>query len=233
MRKIYSQFSIKRKQQGMTLVGLMLSLVITLVSALVSLNLYVYNVRAVESIRTATTHNLSIMTSLIFVQKKIQAAGFGIAGANENDVITLFTPAVDSTPASRAILWRFFDNGTVKCHGIREIGVTPNGQSYRQLEQVTSVSDCNTTTALVNLAFDGPSEILGRWKINSLLSSHLATHETLFNFQVSKATCSISRLTTSGEHSLAIVSVPNTAGLNGHAIPSNVINICLVNVHPS
>ncbi len=211
----------------------MLSLVITLLSVLVSLNLYIHNTRTVESIRTATAHNLTIMTSLVFVQKKIQGAGFGIANADENDVIALFTPSSNSTPASRAILWRFIDNGSVECHGIRDIGITSNSRSYRQLEQLTSVVDCNTTTALVNFAWDGPSEILGRWEIDSLLSTYLATNETLFNFQVSKATCSISRLTTSGEHSLATISVPNTAGLNGHAIPSNVTNICLVNVHPS
>lgn len=233
MHKKHTQWSIKHTQQGMTLTGLMLSLVITLLSVLVSLNLHINNERTVDLIRTTNTHNLTLMTSLVFLQKKIQEAGFGIVGANENDVVTVFAPSSSSAPASRALLWRFRDNGTTKCHGIRDIGITPNGRSFRQLEQIASVADCNTTASLENLAWDETTEVLGRWGIDSLLSAHLATNDTLFTFEVSKANCSLSRLTTSGEHSIATISAPNTAGLNGHAIPSNVISICLVNVHPS
>ncbi len=233
MYKNFTQPSSRHTQQGMTLIGLMLSLVLTLASALVGINLHINNQRTVDSIRNATAHNLTLMTSLVVIQKKIQAAGFGIVGANENDVTTVFIPSTPDTPASRAIFWRFIEGGATKCYGIREIGITPNGQSFRQLDTITSVSDCNTTGALESLAWDGPSKRLGRWGIDSLLSIYLATNGTLFNFQLSKADCSISRLTTSNEHSKVTVTVPNTAGLNGHAIPSNIIEICLTNVHPN
>ncbi len=211
----------------------MISIVITLLSVLTSLHLYLQNERTVDSIRTATSHNRILMTAMIVVQKKIQAAGFGIAGADENDITTVFTSSSASTPASRAILWRYIDNGIVECQGIREIGITMNDRPYRQLNNITSVSDCNTTSPLGSLAWGGDTEILGQWEIDNLLSAYLATNDTLFNFQVSKENCAISRLTTSGEHSIATISAPNTAGLNGHAIPSNAINICLVNVHPN
>lgn len=233
MQQKHNRPPIKRTQQGLTLIGLMISIVITLLSVLTSLHLYFYNERTVDSIRAATAHNRALMSAMVVIQKKIQAAGFGIAGADEEDVVTLFTPSSSSAPASRAILWRYIDNGIVECQGVREVGITINNQSYRQLRNITSVSDCNTSAPLGSLAWDGATDILGHWEIDNLLSAHLATNETLFNFHLSKADCSISRLTTSGEHSIATISVPNTAGLNGHAIPSNVINICLVNVQPN
>ena len=203
-----------------------------MVCVLISLRVYINNVRAANDIRTSASHNRMLMTALNVAQKEIQAAGFGIAGADENDVATVFSPGSSSMPATRSILWRYFDDGVVQCRGLRETGVEIDGSTYRQLDLIESTADCNTTSSLTSLAWDGVSGNLGLWEIKGMLSPYIDTNETLFNFQLSQADCSVSRLAPASEHTIATVSAPNIAELNGHALPSNVINFCLVNIHP-
>lgn len=220
-------------QRGMTLVSLMVSMAIMLSGVLVSLNLHSNNERSVDLLRTDTTHNRLLMTAMIVAQKELQGAGYGIGGANENDVITQFTSKISSTPATRSILWRYMDNGIVSCRGLREGGITLEEKEYRSLDLIESTTDCNTTLPLENLAWDTTAGNLGLWEIQGQLATHLETNETLFDFQIAAGNCSAYRLMTATQYLIATISVPDTAELNGHVLPSNTVDLCLINVRPS
>lgn len=232
-KQFYFSTKAKNAQRGMTLISLMVSVVIMLVGVLTSLRLHNSHEQSVDFIRNATTHNRQLMTALLTVQKVIPAAGFGIAGASDNDVITQFTSGSSSSSASSSIFWRLVENGAVECHGLRDSGVTIDGTDYRKLDLITSIADCNAGSSLTSFSWDGVAANLGLWKIEDALIPYINTNETLFKFELAKEDCTMSRLMASAERFVVKVSAPNTAELNGHVLPSNVVKFCLINVHPS
>lgn len=223
----------RENQYGMTLISLMISTVIVLLGVLVSLRLHSNHEQSVERVRSATAHDRLIMSTLTIARKEIPGAGYRIAGADQDDVITVFTAATSSAPASRSIMWRYREGTSVECHGLRETEVTIDTVAYRQLELIGSSADCNTTSALNTLYWLDIPDNLGLWEVRDTLATYVATNGTLFNFQLSQQSCSNSRLKTPALHLVATVSAPNIAELNGASVPSNTMDLCLVNISPS
>jgi len=225
-------------QRGFTLTGLMISIALVQIVVLVSLKFQSVHHGAVADIREASTHNRVLTTALAFSQKELRGAGFGIVDAtandtmnpSNNDIITTFTLGNATTPPSTSILWRYQNGATVECRGLRETGVTIDDTDYRQLEFISDPTNCNLTSNLSSFVWNVTVANLGLWEINDSLQQYLDTNGTLFNFQVNTGTCAIPQLTTADTHAIARVQAPNTAALNGNVVPSNISNICLVNI---
>lgn len=224
-----------RLQKGFTLTGLMISIVLVQAVVLVSLKLQSSHHRSVSDVQTTAVHNRVLITALIVAQKEIQSAGYGIVGADENDIATLFTLPTSTTAASHSIVWRYTEDGLTYCRGLQETGVTLDGIEYRQLDFVRTPSDCNSGSPLANKVWDTVISNLGRWEIDDLLQAHLDNNGTLFNFQLAKQICTVNGITPNNvaPNYVATISVPNRAELNGHILPSNVYDLCLLNIHPS
>lgn len=226
------------QQRGFTLTGLMISIVLVQIVVLVSLKFQSTHHSAVSDIRETSNHNRALTTALAFSQKELRGAGFGITGAtandivnpNNNDIITRSSLGNATTSPSTSILWRYQNGATVECRGLRDIGVTIDHIHYRQLDFISTPSDCDLTSNLANFAWNETVATLGVWEINNLLQTYLNSNGTLFSFQVNMGTCSIQALTPSAQHAIATIQAPNIAELNGNAVPSNVRNICLVNI---
>jgi len=221
----------RKTQQGFTLTGLMISIALVQVVVLVSLKLQSSHHRTIEDIRISSAHNRVLATALTIAKKEIQWAGYGIDAAGQTDIIVQNTLPTASTPFQHAVLWRYRGAaGFANCRGLVDRGVTIDGKNYRQLDFIRSPSGCTYSSNLNSFPWDGVVGTLGVWEIDDLLQAHLDNNGSLFNFQVQPATCSVPGLADSQMRTVATISVPNTAELNGNNVPSNTHNICLLNL---
>lgn len=219
-------------QQGMSLISLMIGVSLSIFGMLVTTSMHARHQVAVNSLQHAIIHNRLLITAMSTMQKEVQSAGYGITGADQNDIITLFVPATSTVPASRTLLWRYRDSGAVVCRGIRESGFFTNNIERRVLNTITSPLDCDETTPLQNFAWSGVDGHLGQWDVRNELVTHINNNDTLFSFGLLDTTCSTSGGTQTGRHLLATISAPNNAELNGSMAAQNSVTACLINIQP-
>ena len=222
----------RKSQTGTSLISLMLGVTLSIFGMLVTTSMHARHQAAVNSLEYSISHNRQLITALISIEKEVQSAGYGITMADQSNIITQTTPATATTPAGHSLLWRYVDNGTTVCRGLRERGFFEDGIEHRALILISSPTDCNTTTPLQNFLWDRLEGRLGQWEVRNELTDYINTNETLFTFNLTSATCSSPGQTQFGTHLIATVSAPNTAELNGNAIPANNVTACLLNIFP-
>jgi Tfp pilus assembly protein PilW len=229
-------------QRGLSLIGLLIGLLISVLCILASLTLYKSLIRVATESKLDSMHDGQLAAAALVIQMEVQSAGYGITGADADDILVRI-PAT----GERQLLWRYtLDNGTTfECRGLHESSMTEsNGDKYRVLRVIKASSGCNGTVALGTLNWNTQLSVLGRWRefddgvADQGLDKYLSTNSTLFSFSVPSTPVACN--TTYGaiasptvNHLQLRVTAPSSANLQGAAgLPVNTYDFCLPNTYP-
>lgn len=228
-------------QRGLSLIGLLIGLLISVLCILASLTLYKTLIRVATESTIDSRHDGQIATASLVIQMEVQTAGYGIADADEDDVL-----ADAPTVGEQRFLWRYSpDQGTTfECRGLHEYQVVEGVETFRVL-RVIKGTGCNGTAALSSFNWTTEVSVLGRWRVfddgvsATGLDAHIATHKTLFKFTVPSLTGSPctpfgAGSGTTQNHLQLQVTAPGSANLQGAVgVPLNTYSYCLANTYPT
>jgi Tfp pilus assembly protein PilV len=228
-----------RFQYGMSLIGLLIGLLISMLCILASLSLYKTLIHVAAESKIDSNHDGQLAAASLVMQMEVQSAGYGIANANTNDIVV-------NVPAAgeKRLLWRYStDNGaTFLCRGLHEYSETANSQTYRVLRVIKVSAGCNGTAALTSFTWNTQLSVLGRWIVvnngvtASGLPQYLTDNSTLFGFTLATASCSPYGVsgTTAVNHLQLTVTAPGAARLAGATgVTLNTYHYCLANTYPT
>jgi type II secretory pathway pseudopilin PulG len=226
------------KQQGMTLIGLLIGLLISMLCILASLSLYKTLIRVAAESKLDSLHDGQLAAASLVIQMEVQSAGFGIENAGVNDVM-MRAPAAGELQ----LLWRYRKaDGNFECRGLHESALTENGENFRLLRVIRVASGCNDTAALDTFDWSTQVSVLGRWRVyddgaaDLGLDKHIADNGTLFNFSISTVACNpYGAIGSEAENHLQLqVTAPSSARLQGAAgVGLNTYDFCLPNTYPT
>jgi hypothetical protein len=229
-------------QRGLSLIGLLIGLLISVLCILASLTLYKTMIRVAAESTVDSRHDGQIATASLVIQMEVQTAGYGIANADLDDVLQ-DAPSV----GQQRLLWRYSpgpNHGTTfECRGLHEHEVVENGETFRVL-RVIKGTGCNGTAALSSFNWSTEVSVLGRWRVfddgvsATGLDDHIATHKTLFKFMVSSigSPCTPfgAETGTAQNHLKLQVTAPGSANLQGAVgVALNTYDYCLANTYPT
>ena len=226
-------------ESGLSLVGLLIGLLISVLCILGSLSLYKNLIQVATVSKVDSQHDGQMAAALLFAQLGLQSAGYGIADADGDDVVRV--PYSSATPTiGEKLLWRSAEanGGSLKCRGLVEEQTTDSdGLVYRQLKLIEATSGCTTSAALPSVGWPPGGTVVARWLVapNGTLKSYLTSNTTLFKFNVASAVCTPFGTDTSvtAKHILVTVEAPGSALVNGATgITTNKYFYCLSNTYP-
>jgi len=223
---------VRKNQQGVSLISLMIGIAIALVCVLASLQLYAAHRISTGQMKVGSKHSRQLSSAFVVVEKQLMAAGYGIESAGLSDVVVHNIAGTSTTPATISLYWRFSD-GAVVCRGLRETSEEFDGKEYRVLTALESNTDCDETTALTSMPWDIEAGVLGNWPVENELAAYIAANETFFDFEITTKDCAPFRVVDSASHISVSVQAPSVVELNGlTGVPQNGIDICLINTQP-
>lgn len=231
-----SKLSRRDKQSGISLIGLMVGLFISMMCILASLTLYKNLIHVAAESKVDTVFDGQMTTALMVAQMQIQTAGFGIDDAGTDDIVVQTTPQAGSVDAKSELLWRYQEGATVKCVGLVDetVSVTENSESYifRRLMMQQVDSGCNTTTNLVDMTWT-PSSVLARWNRIGTLKTYINGGNNLFNYSLATVQCSPFGAVAQDQHLQITITTPSSTTLNTSAgTAENSLLLCLPNTYP-
>jgi Tfp pilus assembly protein PilW len=223
------------RQYGMSLIGLLIGLLISVLCILASLTLYKNLIHVATESKLDSNHDGQIASAMLVMQLEVLSAGYGIEEANFDHIIR-------HTPESGEIqlLWRFSpDSGTTfECRGFHEEQLDDDG-IFRVLKLIKATSGCNGTATLSSLSWEDVSE-LGRWRVvddgvtGVGLDDHILTKSTMFDFKLEEKLCSPYGASSGAteNHGFLTVTVPGSAALqNAPGITASEYQFCLPNIY--
>lgn len=233
------------QQKGLSLIGLMIGLLISVLCILGSLTLYKNLIQVATESKLDSNHDGQLASAMLVIQLGVQNAGFGIEPDATTPSILINNPEAGKTQ----LLWRFLKDGTIdeyECRGLHEEQDTTNGV-FRVLKVIKVVDGtCDESTPLENFTWetDNPLVVLGRWRVleddvaGVGLDDYITTNGTMFNFQLAtNVKCNPYGANTSADdlHAFLTVSVPGSVflqGLNATDITrASKYEYCLTNIH--
>lgn len=225
-------------QKGLSLIGLLIGLLISVMCILASLGLYKNLIQVATVNKLDANHDGNLAAALLTIQMEVQSAGYGIDNAkNGTHIMTTY----DSTAKKRYLFWRFSTaTGVYQCRGLLEQKVTVSDEVFQELSLVTPASGCTETAVLSNLTWSTTVATLGRWRVYddgdalSGLDKRVADNGTLFSFGLNtQAVCSpYGASTTTGNRTRLVVTAPGSAYLQGATGVANTYEFCLPNIYP-
>jgi len=220
----------------MTLVGLLIGLLISVLCMLGSLTLYKNLIQVATESKLDSNHDGQLASAMLTVQLEVQSAGFGIDNASLNHIVIN-----EPETGKRQLLWRFStDSGsTYQCRGLHEEEDT-NGGVFRVLKLVKVDSGCDGVTALDSLTWQtaNPIAVLGRWRIldGDGLDNYIDTYSNMFGYGLTQEPCNpYGALSDATEDRVVLtVTAPGSAFLQGAAdMTANEYKYCLPNIYPA
>jgi len=227
-------------QRGLSLIGLLIGLLISVLCILASLTLYKTLIRVATESKLDSMHDGQLATASLIIQMEVQSAGYGITNAGANDVLVR-----EPVSGERQFLWRYQHNGTFECRGLHESGVTiaGTGEKFRILHVVKATTGCNGTANLGTLDWSTKVSVLGRWRVfeDSVddvgLDDYIVDNKTLFNFSVTTTACNTTYgaiASTTTNHLQLKVTAPSSVNLQGATgVAENAYEFCLANTYPT
>lgn len=227
------------RQKGLSLIGLLIGLLISVLCILASLTLYKNLIRVATDSKLDSDHDGQLASAMLLIQLEVQSAGYGIPGATASHI-------VEHVPSAgiRQLLWRFTnDNGTTyQCRGIREESAE-DGQ-FRVLKLIKVDAGCNVTAALSSFTWNAanPVATLGRWRVvadgvaNVGLDDYISSKTTMFKFDVGNAVCNPYGANSGATENRGFLTVtaPGSAFLQGAAgMVASEYKYCLPNIYPA
>lgn len=202
----------RKTQAGVSLIGLMIGLFISMLCILASLTLYKTLIHVSTEARVDTFHDGQLAAALLTTQLEIQSAGYGLDGTGTGDVV--------ETQASSGVLellWRYYDvdNSVYRCRGLNELSVDISGMTYRVLKLVRVNSGCNENSALVDMTWVDVTR-LGQWPVRENLAIYMSGRQSMLDVSITPAVvCSPYGAVKGSEHSLVTISAPSSSRING------------------
>lgn len=229
------------QQKGLSLIGLMIGLLISVLCILGSLTLYKNLIQVATESKLDSNHDGQLASAMLVIQLGVQNAGFGIEPDATTPSILINNPEAGKTQ----LLWRFLKDGTIdeyECRGLHEEQDTTNGV-FRVLKVIKVVDGtCDESTPLENFTWetDNPLVVLGRWRVldDGLgLDNYITTNGTMFNFQLAtnvKCNPYGANSAADGLHAFLTISVPGSAHLQGATdMGVTQYEYCLTNIYPA
>lgn len=227
------------QQKGLSLIGLMIGLLISVLCILGSLTLYKNLIQVATESKLDSNHDGQLSTAMLVIQLGVQNAGFGIETPTTPSIV-INNPATGKTQ----LLWRFLKDSTptYECRGLHEEEDTTNGV-FRVLKVIKVDGTCDESTPLENFTWDtdNPVTVLGRWRVleDDLagvgLDDYITNNSTMFSFQLApNVKCNPYGANTSadGLHAFLTISVPGSAHLQGATgMGVTQYEYCLTNIH--
>lgn len=220
------------------MIGLLIGLLISMMSILASLTLYKNLLHVATESKIDTLYDGQLASALSVMQVELQSAGYGIDGANGDDVVRVFTSASGGTDATLALLWRYHDGTNFVCRGVLEHTNTitdtdGDSRSVRELTLRKVDSGCDETTALTSMTWSDDS-LLARWPMIATLKTYLSSNNTIFSFTLNSGPCSPFGVTSGEEHLQVSVLSPSSTTLNrADTSARNDFVYCLPNTYPT
>lgn len=223
-----------KTQRGISLVGLLVGLLISMLCVLALLTLYRNLVQASTTAQVDTLFDGKMATTVLAIQKATHKAGYGIPNAGADSIVA------NDTGSELQLLWRF-DDGGVQCRGIEEktvaVGTAPNTVDYRQIYLVTATTGCDTSSSLTAADWGEPTPrvVLGQWRMTDDLTTYFADeHPYLLQFAFANAACTpfgaVDRDNLS-EHRVLTVAAANSAIVHEPSrMRLNTYSYCLSNI---
>ncbi|MAD47455.1 MAG: hypothetical protein CMI02_11925 [Oceanospirillaceae bacterium] len=218
-------------QQGMSLISLMVGLMISMLITLTCMVVYKNLIQVSTDNKTYSGFDGRISLAEMVLEKSVQSAGFGIADASEEDI------KVRHNGTQLQLLWRYSDiAGTAyTCEGFEEITTQDSeGNDFREIRMIRS-GGCNETADLTALSWNVDS-LLARWKMtDDEITKYIDDNSSLFSFSVTEGECTSfgrSLAEENSEHYILTVKSPDAAYLFNPSVPVSDLNICLYNFHP-
>lgn len=221
------------RQKGMSLIGLLIGLLISVLCILASLTLYKSLIQVATESKLDSNHDGQIASAMLIMQLEVQSAGYGIEAAN-------FDHIVRHVPSAGEIqlLWRFSPNGSAfECRGLHEKPLEDG--AFRELTVIKATGGCNASATLNSLSWEDVS-VLGRWRVvddgvaGVGLDDHILTKSTMFDFKLEDKLCSPYGASSSAteNHGFLTVTVPGSAFLQGApGIAASEYQFCLPNIY--
>ena len=225
----------EHSQRGITIISLLVGLVISMLCILASLSLYKNLIFVAAESKVDAMHDGQVSSALLTLQKEVSSAGYGIDGADADDIKVRRVAASAPNPGTIELLWRYTSGGVTVCRGVMETAETrvAGGTSYRTLNIRTATAGCDQTVDLTTLNWTTVTTI-GQWPVIGGLATHITNNQTLFNFVVSEQVCSPYGAGDQSTHLNVFVSTPTSAKLNGgNTVAATTYNYCLPNTYPT
>lgn len=203
-------------QRGVSMVGLMIGLLISMIGILAVTNSHKSLIHASVEAKTDSIHDIYIATILTQVEMDIQGAGFGLepAGVGTAVATNLF--------GNPAILWKLKDDGKITCKGLTEVGYNENGIAGRKVFSLTATSGCQEATELTNIDIEWGRQLSAQFQNQP---------NQLFEFEVNNATCSPYGFGRAKSRLQAKVTAMSSAVAAGADITPVSYKFCLLNTH--
>lgn len=226
------------QQNGMSLIGLLIGLLISVLCILASLTLYKNLIQVATENKLDSNHDGQLASAMLMIQLEVQSAGYGINDADESHIIVR-----SPTTGERQLLWRFSTDGsTFECRGLYEKGEEEG--SFRSLSLIRVESGCNGSGALDTFTWktDAPIAVLGRWRVvqddidGIGLDDYVDDHGTMFNFDLSPQACNPYGVpgVAAEPRLLLTITVPGSAFLQGaEGMTATQYEYCLPNIYPA
>lgn len=128
------------KQQGASLISLMVGVVLAMIGILAAVNLYENLIRASVQTRSDAQQDGQIASSMLTLQLELQSAGYGITKDPTKDHVL-------RSADGKALYWRFDASG-MQCKGFRINDSADN--TRRELQLLKLKNGCNATAVLTS-----------------------------------------------------------------------------------
>lgn len=209
--------SCSARQQGMSLIGLMIGMLLSIVTVLAAMSMYKSLVSTAIDTKADASHDGQLASAMLTLQLELQSAGFGIDNA------AVANHLVDAD-AQQSLYWRSQTtptSGLYQCKGVRY--VTTAAESTLTLVQSAG---CNDTDGLASLIWTDQA-VLARFVVNA--GVNLAA--PIITFDATTATCFPFGQGEADVYGVVNITAQSAASrATGNAVAANNYSFCLPNL---
>lgn len=213
------------RQKGMTLVGLMVGLLLSMISIVAAMMLYQNLVKVSIESRTDAAQDGQLASAMLSLQLELQSAGFGITTDDPGTHIQL----VAGPP--QTLYWRYRDGGGYACRGFRIQDIEDS--TRRQLQLLTlPAAGCNASGVLSSLPNWTVSSVLAEFRASAAANAGLPA----IGLSLAVQSCFPYGMGEAANHQMVTVTADNAArraAADASATAPNaplVYNFCLPNI---
>ena len=212
-----------KQQQGMSLIGLMVGMLLSVLSVLAAMTMYHNMVDVAIDTRHAAEHDAQLATAIQVIQLELQSAGFGIAATS---------PGTHVLSIGSSIYWRFanLDATTgAPTYQCRELKYHASGKLT-----LNSLNNCNASAALDTRNWNTNNEVILLQFKATIADTDTAATMPNISFSVSPlpvACWPYGRAAAISSHQQVTITADNAAShATNNAGTQSAYNICLPNL---
>ena len=210
--KVKRMYASNQKQQGMSLMGLMVGMLLSVLSILAAMTMYHNMVDVAIDTRQAAQHDAQLATALQTIQLELLSAGYGITDAKVGTDLVV--------GGTQKLYWRYKDtptSATFTCRGVH-YAPTPAGASPVGFE--LTLVEKNSCTALAG----------GAWVQVQKLAMFI--NDPGINFTSTTGSCFPYGRSTAADHGMVTITAQSAASIEtAGGVPISTYTTCLPNLH--